>query len=192
MGGSEKIPEIVEELHGIIFKDPSTGPFDLEEGGSHWDKGWQTADDSSYYLLCSLEVLDEEKNLERKADMFTKRTIKQDRSVSHVDTAVEALTVSIGEKACVDLSFMASSWAVRRRSRRLWRSYTASSSKTRLPVPLTWRKAGAIGTRAGRLPTTLPIICFVLWKFSTKRRIWSARQICLPSARSNRIAASHM
>ena len=66
------------------------------------------ADDSSYYLLCSLEVLDEEKKLERKADMFTKRTIKQDRSVSHVDTAVEALTVSIGEKACVDLGFMAS------------------------------------------------------------------------------------
>ncbi len=66
------------------------------------------ADDSSYYLLCSLEVLDEENKLERKADMFTKRTIKQQRSVSHVDTAVEALTVSIGEKAGVDLGFMAS------------------------------------------------------------------------------------
>ena len=45
VGGSEKIPEIVEELHGIIFKDPSTGPFDLGEGESHWDKGWQTADE---------------------------------------------------------------------------------------------------------------------------------------------------
>ena len=66
------------------------------------------SDDSSYYLLCSLEILDEENKLERKADMFTKRTIKQDRSVSHVDTAVEALTVSIGEKAGVDLGFMAS------------------------------------------------------------------------------------
>ena len=66
------------------------------------------ADDSSYYLLCSLEVLNEENKLERKADMFTKRTIKQQRSVSHVDTAVEALTVSIGEKAGVDLGFMAS------------------------------------------------------------------------------------
>ena len=66
------------------------------------------SDDSSYYLLCSLEVLDEEGRLERKADMFSKRTIKQDRSVSHVDTAVEALTVSIGEKARVDLGFMAS------------------------------------------------------------------------------------
>ena len=66
------------------------------------------ADDSSYYLLCSLEVLDEENKLERKADMFSKRTIKQQRSVTHVDTAVEALTVSIGEKAGVDLGFMAS------------------------------------------------------------------------------------
>ena len=66
------------------------------------------ADDSSYYLLCSLEVLDEDRKLERKADFFSKRTIKQNRSVTHVDTAVEALTVSIGEKARVDLGFMAS------------------------------------------------------------------------------------
>ena len=66
------------------------------------------ADDSSYYLLCSLEVLDEDRKLERKADFFFKRTIKRNRSVTHVDTAVEALTVSIGEKACVDLGFMAS------------------------------------------------------------------------------------
>ena len=66
------------------------------------------SDDSSYYLLCSLEVLDENKKLERKADFFSKRTIKQNRSVTHVDTAVEALTVSIGEKARVDLGFMAS------------------------------------------------------------------------------------
>ena len=66
------------------------------------------SDDSSYYLLCSLEVLDEDKKLERKADMFTKRTIRQNRSVSHVDTPIEALAVSIGEKAAVDLPFMAS------------------------------------------------------------------------------------
>ena len=64
--------------------------------------------DSSYYLLCSLEILDEEKNLKRKADMFTKRTIKQHSSITKVDTAVEALAVSIGERACVDLGFMAS------------------------------------------------------------------------------------
>ena len=66
------------------------------------------ADDSSYYLLCSLEVLDDEGKLKRKADMFHKRTIKQQRSVESVDTASEALAVSIGERACVDLSFMAS------------------------------------------------------------------------------------
>ena len=65
------------------------------------------ADDDSYYLLCSLEVLDENGELERKADFFTKRTIKQQHSVDHVDTAVEALGVSIGERACVDLPFMA-------------------------------------------------------------------------------------
>ncbi|MBQ2070838.1 MAG: DEAD/DEAH box helicase family protein, partial [Oscillospiraceae bacterium] len=65
------------------------------------------ANDSSYYLLCSLEVLDENNELERKADFFTKRTIKQQRSVDHVDTAVEALAVSIGQKARVDLPFMA-------------------------------------------------------------------------------------
>ena len=62
--------------------------------------------DSSYYLLCSLEVLDDSGRLERKADMFTKRTIKQHKAVTHVDTASEALAVSIGERACVDLSFM--------------------------------------------------------------------------------------
>ena len=65
------------------------------------------ADDSSYYLLCSLEVLDDDGKLERKADMFHKRTIKQQRSVDSVDTASEALAVCIGEKACVDLDFMA-------------------------------------------------------------------------------------
>ena len=64
--------------------------------------------DSSYPLLCSLEVLDEEGNLKRKADMFTKRTIKHCQRVTSVDTAVEALGVSIGERACVDLEFMAS------------------------------------------------------------------------------------
>ena len=64
--------------------------------------------DSSYPLLCSLEVLDEEGNLKRKADMFTKRTIQHRQSVTSVDTAVEALGVSIGERACVDLGFMAS------------------------------------------------------------------------------------
>ena len=64
--------------------------------------------DSSYYLLCSLEILDDDNKLKCKADMFTKRTIKPQTSIDHVDTAVEALAVCIGEKACVDLNFMAS------------------------------------------------------------------------------------
>ena len=66
------------------------------------------SDDSAYYLLCSLEVLDEDGKLERKADFFTKRTIKQRRSVTRVDTAPDALAVSVGEKTRVDLEFMAS------------------------------------------------------------------------------------
>ena len=64
------------------------------------------ADDSSYYLLCSLEVLDEDNNLERKADMFTKRTIKPHEVVTTVDTASEALALSISEKAKVDMAYM--------------------------------------------------------------------------------------
>ena len=64
--------------------------------------------DSAYYLLCSLEILDDDGNLKRKADMFTKRTIQSHRAVTHVDTAAEALAVSIGERARVDLEFMAS------------------------------------------------------------------------------------
>ena len=63
--------------------------------------------DSSYYLLCSLEILDDKGKLKRKADMFTKRTIRQSKPVEHVDTAMEALAVSISEKASVDLPFMA-------------------------------------------------------------------------------------
>ena len=64
------------------------------------------ADDSSYYLLCALEVLDEDGKLERKADMFSKRTIKPHEAVTTVDTASEALAVSISEKACVDMAYM--------------------------------------------------------------------------------------
>ena len=64
-------------------------------------------DDSSYYLLCSLENLDENKNLKSKADMFTKRTIRPERTVTSVDTPSEALAVSIGEHGKVDLPYMA-------------------------------------------------------------------------------------
>lgn len=62
--------------------------------------------DSSYFLLCSLEVLDEEGGLKRKADLFTKRTIRSHRPADRVDTAVEALALSIGEKARVDMAYM--------------------------------------------------------------------------------------
>ena len=65
------------------------------------------ASDESYFLLCSLEVLDDEGKFKRKADMFTKRTIKPHREVTFVETASEALALSIGEKARVDLGYMA-------------------------------------------------------------------------------------
>ena len=64
------------------------------------------ASDESYFLLCSLEVLDDEGNFKRKADMFTKRTIKPHREVTSVETASDALALSIGEKARVDLPYM--------------------------------------------------------------------------------------
>ena len=66
------------------------------------------AEDSSYYLLCSLENLDENGNLESKADMFTKRTIRPERNINSVDTPAEALAVSIGERGKVDLPYMSS------------------------------------------------------------------------------------
>ena len=65
------------------------------------------SDDSSYFLLCSLEMLDEENNLKRKADIFTKRTIRPHEAITSVDTASEALALSISEKACVDMDYMA-------------------------------------------------------------------------------------
>ena len=66
------------------------------------------SDDSSYFLLCALEVMDDDGNFQRKADMFTKRTIQPHRVVTSVDTASEALTLSIAEKAEVDMDYMSS------------------------------------------------------------------------------------
>lgn len=66
------------------------------------------SDDSSYPLLCSLEIVAEDGTLERKADMFTKRTIKPHETVTRVDTASEALTLSLSEKACVDMEYLCS------------------------------------------------------------------------------------
>ena len=68
--------------------------------------------DSSYFLLCSLEILDEDRNLKRKADLFTKRTIRSHKPAEKVDTAVEALALSIGEKAHVDMDYMSKLTAV--------------------------------------------------------------------------------
>ena len=64
------------------------------------------SDDSSYPLLCSLEIVAEDGTLERKADMFTKRTIKPHETVTKVDTASEALSLSLSEKACVDMDYL--------------------------------------------------------------------------------------
>ncbi|MGM9604421.1 MAG: SNF2-related protein, partial [Faecousia sp.] len=66
------------------------------------------SDDSAYYLLCALEIMDDDGNFQRKADMFTKRTIQPHRVVTSVDTASEALTLSIAEKAAVDMEYMSS------------------------------------------------------------------------------------
>ena len=66
------------------------------------------SDDSSYPLLCSLEIVAEDGTLERKADMFTKRTIKPHETVTKVDTASEALSLSLSEKACVDMEYLCS------------------------------------------------------------------------------------
>lgn len=64
------------------------------------------SDDAGYPLLCALEILDSAGNLKCKADMFTRRTIRQDATITHVDTASEALAVSLGDRACVDLGYM--------------------------------------------------------------------------------------
>lgn len=65
------------------------------------------SDDDSYYLLCSLEILDEEGQLERKADIFTKRTIRPKAAVTHVETAQEALTICLNDLAVIDMDYLA-------------------------------------------------------------------------------------
>ena len=83
--------------------DVYTAKYDLINSRGNY---FAFASDESYFLLCSLEVLDDEGNFKRKADMFTKRTIKPHREVTSVETASEALALSIGEKARVDLPYM--------------------------------------------------------------------------------------
>lgn len=99
----ETIRETQAELNGLY--DSFTEKYGLINSRAN---SLAFADDSSYYLLCSLEVLDEDNNLQRKADMFTKRTIKPHEAVTSVDTASEALALSISEKACVDMEYMSS------------------------------------------------------------------------------------
>ena len=85
------------------------------------------SDDSSYPLLCSLEIVAEDGTLERKADMFTKRTIKPHETVTKVDTASEALSLSLSEKACVDMEYLCSLTGKDRKSTRLNSSHQPQS-----------------------------------------------------------------
>ncbi len=98
----EIIQQTQRELNGLY--DAFTGKYGLINSRAN---SLAFSDDSSYYLLCSLEILNENRELERKADIFTKRTIKPHEVVTSVDTASEALALSISEKACVDMEYMA-------------------------------------------------------------------------------------
>ena len=98
----EIIQQTQRELNGLY--DAFTGKYGLINSRAN---SLAFSDDSSYYLLCSLEILNENRELERKADIFTKRTIKPHEVVASVDTASEALALSISEKARVDMDYMA-------------------------------------------------------------------------------------
>ena len=114
--------ECVQQLIDLQM-DAATPDSDIREKQAEWNRLYDDfsakyglindranrlafADDSSYYLLCALEIVDEDGKLERKADMFTQRTIKPHEAVTTVDTASEALAVSIAEKARVDMEYM--------------------------------------------------------------------------------------
>ena len=101
-GSDEKVHALQEKLNQTY--DKFTGRYGLISSNANKRAFSQ---DSSYCLLSSLEILDEEGNLKRKADIFTKRTIRKPETVTSVDTASEALAVSIGERAKVDVPFMA-------------------------------------------------------------------------------------
>ncbi len=95
--------------------------------------------DNSYYLLCSLEILDDEGNFAKKADIFTKRTIQNRQPATHVDTAQEALAVSIGERARVDLPYMAQ--LTGKTEQELTEELSASGTIYRDPVCSEWQTA---------------------------------------------------
>jgi len=92
------------------------------------------AADESYFLLCSLEVLDDEGNFKRKADMFSKRTIKPHTVVTSVETASEALAVSIAEKACVDLPYMEQLAGKSQEELRIYRELSSKFRTLTLPT----------------------------------------------------------
>lgn len=97
-----------EEISGQQKKLNTLYDAFTERNGLINSRGNNTAfsEDSSYFLLCSLEILDEDRRLKRKADLFTKRTIRSHKAVEKTDSATEALAVSIGEKAKVDMAYM--------------------------------------------------------------------------------------
>ena len=97
-----------EEISGQQKKLNTLYDAFIERYGLINSRGNNTAfsEDSSYFLLCSLEILDEDRRLKRKADLFTKRTIRSHKAVEKTDSATEALAVSIGEKAKVDMAYM--------------------------------------------------------------------------------------
>ena len=102
-GSEEAVQTGQRELNRLY--DSFTAQYDLLNSRANTSV---FSSDSSFPLLCSLEILDEQGNLKRKADLFSKRTIQPYRAVTHVDTASEALAVSLGEKARVDLEYMGS------------------------------------------------------------------------------------
>ena len=93
MGGSEAIPRIVQDLHGVIFKDPATGPFDLEGDGTHWAQGWQAADE---YLSGNVRKKLEEARLRAETDPFFKANAEALEQVQPVDLSPGEISVRLG------------------------------------------------------------------------------------------------
>lgn len=100
-GSNDEIKELQARLNGLY--DNFTNKYGLINSTTN-ERAF--SEDSSYYLLCSLEILNENKKFIRKADMFTKRTIKPNRTVTKVDNSIDSLILSISEKARVDLEYM--------------------------------------------------------------------------------------
>ena len=100
-GTEEEVRQEQRKLNSLY--DSYTNKYGLLNSRGH---SMAFSDDSTYFLICSLEIMDADGKLNRKADMFSKRTIRQPEAVTSVDTAQEALTVSLAEKAKVDLPYI--------------------------------------------------------------------------------------